>query len=224
MSPSPRPRADLWSRLRFLASWAAAVGLLVAVLPRVVDVTWHGVLPVLGSVPWRSALVLAGLWLLGLYVHSFVLTAAAPSLTHRRALTLNLTGSAVSNVVPLGGAAGVELNRRMMRAWGIDGRAFTGFTFLTNLWDVGSKLLLPVVAAVALARAGEHVAPQLQTVTLAAGVGFVVVAVGAGVVLLSPRGAELQALYERDAFRVPEVVTSWTSAVENPPVEVALRG
>ncbi|RYP84003.1 glycosyltransferase [Nocardioides guangzhouensis] len=192
MKPSPRPRgprADLWSRLRFLSSWVAAVALLGAVLPRVVDITWHGVLPVLGSVPWRASLILAGLWLLGLYVHSFVLTAAAPSLTRRRALTLNLTGSAVSNVVPLGGAAGVELNRRMMRAWGIDGRAFTGFTFLTNLWDVGSKLLLPVVAAVALARAGEHVAPQVQTVSLVAGVGFVVMAVVAALVLVSPRGA-----------------------------------
>lgn len=36
--------------------------------------------------------------------------------------------------------------------------------------------------------------------------------------------ADLQALYARDAFRVPEVVTSWTSAVEEPPIEVALRG
>ncbi len=30
--------------------------------------------------------------------------------------------------------------------------------------------------------------------------------------------ADLQALYARDEFRVPEVVTSWTSAVEEPPI------
>jgi hypothetical protein len=34
---------------------------------------------------------------------------------------------------------------------------------------------------------------------------------------------DLQRLYDRDAFRVPEVVTSWTSAVENPPVDVRLE-
>ncbi|GAA1157532.1 glycosyltransferase [Nocardioides aquiterrae] len=175
-------------RVRFAGSWAAAVILVVAILPHAVSVSWRGVLPVLGSVSWPAALELAGLWLLGLYVHSFVLTAAAPDLTHRRALTLNLTGSAVANVVPLGGAAGVELNRRMMRAWGMDGRSFAGYTFLTNLWDVGAKLLLPVVAVLALARAGEAVS-QVQTAALVTGVGFVVVSAGAAFVLASARGA-----------------------------------
>ena len=186
---SIRPGATWWPRVRFLLSWGAAVALVVAILPRAVDVSWHGLLPVLGAVHWPAALGLAGVWLLGLYVHSFVLTAAAPSLTHRRALTLNLTGSAVSNVVPLGGAAGVELNRRMMRAWGIDGRAFTGYTFLTNLWDVGAKLLLPLVAVVALGHAGESISPAIRTASLVAGVSFVVLVAGAAFVLVSSRGA-----------------------------------
>ncbi|HEU5035451.1 MAG TPA: glycosyltransferase [Nocardioides sp.] len=184
-----RTRADRWARARFLGSWAAALALVVAVLPRAVSVSWHGVLPVLGSVHWPAALALVAVWLGGLWAHSFVLTAAAPSLTHRRALTLNLTGSAVANVVPLGGAAGVELNRRMMRAWGFDGRAFAGYTVLTNLWDVGSKLLLPVVAVVVLARAGEHVAVQVQTASLVAGLGFVLITAAAVLVLTSARGA-----------------------------------
>ena len=172
-----------------MLSWLAAVVLVATVLPRAVNVSWHGLLPVLGSVHWPAVVALVGLWFFGLYVHSFVLTAAAPSLTHRRALTLNLTGSAVSNVVPLGGAAGVELNRRMMRAWGIDSRAFAGYTFLTNLWDVGSKLLLPVIAVVVLARAGEHVSPQVQTASFVAGAAFVIMATGAGFVLMSAHGA-----------------------------------
>jgi glycosyltransferase involved in cell wall biosynthesis/uncharacterized membrane protein YbhN (UPF0104 family) len=176
------------ARVRFALSWVAAVVLLVAVVPRAVDVSWRGVAPLLVSVHWPTVLALVGLWFLGLWVHTFVLTAAAPSLTHGRALTLNLTGSAVSNVVPLGGAAGVELNRRMMRGWGIDGHAFAGYTFVTNLWDVGSKLLLPVIAVVALTRAGEDVSTQVRTASLVAGAGFVVVAVGAGFVLASPRG------------------------------------
>lgn len=187
-TPSSK-RAERWARVRFLLSWLAAIALLGAVLPRAVNVSWHGLLPVLGSVHWTAALALVGVWFLGLYFHSFVLTAAAPSLTHRRALTLNLTGSAVSNVVPLGGAAGVELNRRMMRAWGIDNRAFTGYTLLTNLWDVGSKLLLPVVAVVVLARAGEHVSTQVQSASVVAGAAFVVMAGCAAFVLRSANGA-----------------------------------
>lgn len=44
--------------------------------------------------------------------------------------------------------------------------------------------------------------------------------------MLSPDATlgDLQALYARDGFRVPETVTSWTSAVTEPPVEVTLRG
>ena len=91
--------------------------------------------------------------------------------------------------MPLGGAAGVELNRRMMRVWGIEGGAFTGYTFLTNLWDVASKLLLPVIAAVALARAGEQVSRQVQTASLMAGAGFVVLVAAAATMLISPHGA-----------------------------------
>ncbi|HJQ04575.1 MAG TPA: glycosyltransferase [Nocardioides sp.] len=184
MTPSSRRRA----RLRFVASWVLA-GVLVAIgLPQVVSVSWHGVLPVLAGLHLSELLGLVGLWALGLYVHSFVLTAAAPSLNHRRALTLNVTGSAVANVVPLGGAAGVELNRRMMRAWGIDTRGFAGYTFVTNLWDVGIKLILPIVAVGALARAGEHVSTPFKIAALAAAVGFVAMVAVVTALLLSSRG------------------------------------
>ncbi|CAI9404117.1 D-inositol-3-phosphate glycosyltransferase [Nocardioides sp. T2.26MG-1] len=180
-------RSQTWRRLRFVGSWALAVGLLAVGVPRAVDVSWHGVLPVLQSLHWPAVLAMAGLWFLGLVVHSSVLAAAAPSLTHRRALALNLTGSAVANVVPLGGAAGVELNRRMMRAWGIDGRRFAGYTFLTNLVDVGSKLVLPVIAVIALAHAGESVTAPLRYAAVLAGVAFVGLAACGAAVLVSPR-------------------------------------
>ena len=66
---------------------------------------------------------LVALWALGLLSHTVTLTAALPTLTHRRALTLSLTGSAVANVLPLGGAAGIALNYRMTRHWGFTTRS-----------------------------------------------------------------------------------------------------
>jgi len=60
-----------------------------------------------------------------------------------------------------------------MRTWGIDTRSFTGYTILTNLWDVGSKLLLPVIAVLVLAEAGGAVSTTLRTASLLAGLGFV---------------------------------------------------
>jgi glycosyltransferase involved in cell wall biosynthesis/uncharacterized membrane protein YbhN (UPF0104 family) len=177
----------IWPRVRFVVSWILALALVAIGVPRAVDISWHGVFPVLRSLHWPALFGLLMLWLLGLIVHSSVLTAAAPSLTHRRAITLNLTGSAVSNVVPLGGAAGIELNRRMMSAWGIDSRRFTGYTFLTNLWDVGAKLLLPIIAVLALAHAGETVSAPLRLAALVAGLVLVCLVAGAAAVLMSPR-------------------------------------
>ncbi len=184
-----RGPSQTWRRLRFVGSWLLALGLVAIGIPHVVDVSWHGVLPVLRSLHWPAVLGLVVLWFLGLVVHSSVLTAAAPTLTHRRALALNLTGSAVANVVPLGGAAGIELNRRMMRAWGIDTRRFAGYTFLTNLVDVGSKLALPLVAVAALVHAGESVTAPLRYVAVLAGCALGAIAAGTIAVLASRRCA-----------------------------------
>src|SRR3954447_1742185 len=104
-----------WPRVRFILSWVLAIALVAYVIPRAVNISWDGIWPMLNGLNGTAVLMLSGLWLAGLVSHTFVLVAAAPSLSHRRALTLNLTGSAVSNVVPMGGAAGMELNRRMMK-------------------------------------------------------------------------------------------------------------
>ena len=82
------------------------------------------------------------LWAFGLFTHTFTLTAALPRLTHGRALMLSLTGSAVANVLPLGGAAGIALNTGWS-AVGLDNNAFATYTVVTNAWDVLIKLALP---------------------------------------------------------------------------------
>jgi uncharacterized membrane protein YbhN (UPF0104 family) len=110
-------------------------------------VTWPDVEDVLADVsPWRLGLLTA-VWLAGLGVYSFVLSAAMPGLGIRRGLLLNLTGSAVANVVPLGGAVATGLNWRMTRMWGHSNDAFAAFCLLTNALDIVSKLLFPLVAA-----------------------------------------------------------------------------
>lgn len=125
----------------------AFVGVLLdVVLPRVAGVSWLAVRETLGSLGLRDLVVLSGVWIGGLLLHTFTLTAALPGLTHRRALLLSLTGSAVANALPVGGAAGVALNYRMTRAWGHDRVAFAVYTVVTNVWDVAAKLFLLVAA------------------------------------------------------------------------------
>jgi uncharacterized membrane protein YbhN (UPF0104 family) len=125
-----------------------AIVTLLVLLPRAVGTTWTTVGGVLGqvSLPWLGALTVV--WIAGLWSHSFVLAASLPGLTKRRGLTLSLTGSAVSNVLPLGGAAGTGLNFAMTRRWGFTPVAFGGFLAVTTLLNLVAKL---GVVAVALA-------------------------------------------------------------------------
>jgi putative heme transporter len=136
-----RSRPLRWATYGF--GVAAGAGLLMVVFPIVSGAPWRSVATIAASIPVSALICLLGLWLAGLVAHTVTLTAALPGLTHRRALLLSLTGSAVANVLPLGGVAGVALNYRMTRRWGFTSAEFASFTVVTNLWDVLAKLLLP---------------------------------------------------------------------------------
>jgi uncharacterized membrane protein YbhN (UPF0104 family) len=113
---------------------------LVVLLPRAVGATWTEVGAVIGRVSAGSLALLTIVWIAGLWAHSFVLAASLPGLTKRRGLTLSLTGSAVANVLPLGGAVGTALNFTMVRRWGFSSNSFGGFLAVTTLLNVASKL------------------------------------------------------------------------------------
>ncbi len=183
-----------------------AVALLGGVLPNVASTTAHAVGQALSAVSPRQLAPLVALWFAGLFAHSFVLTGALPGLTRRRALTLNLTGSAVSNVMPFGGAAGMTLNYLMVRTWGVTRTGFASYTLVTNVWVVLLKLSMPVVAVVLLLVTGTSITP---TFTLLASVatGALTVVLAVLTVGLSNRG------FAVTAARVVCDAAAWLSRV-----------
>lgn len=116
----------------------------------VAGVAWADVGAVLGGVALSRLGLLALIWFGGLVVYATVLAGSLPGLGVRRGLLLNLTGSAVSNVLPLGGALGTALNWRMVRGWGHSHQAFASYFVLTNALDVLTKLCLPPLAVAGL--------------------------------------------------------------------------
>jgi uncharacterized membrane protein YbhN (UPF0104 family) len=168
--------------LRSLAATALAAVLLGVVFPRLVGMTLADLRSAFSAVSWRDAGMLLVLWALGLFVHSFVLTGALPGLTRRRALTLNLTGSAVANVIPFGGAAGMSMNYVMIRAWGVEVPGYAAFTLVTNLWGILLKLVMPAVALGVLWASGGTVSAAIRWAAVASGGVLAVVALGIAVV------------------------------------------
>ncbi|QIM20781.1 hypothetical protein G7075_05890 [Phycicoccus sp. HDW14] len=112
--------------------------------------------------PVLTLLGLALVWVGGLWVHTVALTAALPGLRSWQAFHLNITGSAVSNVLPLGGAAGTAVNLWSCRRWGFTTVAFVRWAFVTNLWDNAIRLALPAVALSWLLVSGAVTGPGLQ--------------------------------------------------------------
>lgn len=160
-----RPRASSWLRPALVLTvvvaglWAASRG--------VAGVGWREVWGAVSGVSGEELVTLGLIWLAGLVIYSVVLAAAMPGLGMPRGLLLNLTGSAVANVLPLGGALATALNWRMLRSWGHSDAAFVAFTVLTNALDVLTKLLLPLVAVATLVALSRDVPALLWVATAA---------------------------------------------------------
>jgi uncharacterized membrane protein YbhN (UPF0104 family) len=153
-APPGRTRSARWPRLLLLLSGAGVAAWAAARAPAA-GASFGTAFALIGNLSWVQVVGLATVWILGLCVHAFVLAACLPGLTVIRGLTLNLTGSAVSNVLPLGGLAGTALNLTMTRAWGHSGRDFARFVVVSNACAVIAKLVMPAVALLALLAAGD---------------------------------------------------------------------
>ncbi|WP_203701659.1 lysylphosphatidylglycerol synthase transmembrane domain-containing protein [Asanoa iriomotensis] len=140
------------SRLTRAGLLAAGIGLTVwgAFHAKSVGASWSAAWHHVVQLGWLWLIGLGVLWFLGLCVHTIVLTASMPGLSHRRALALNLSGSFVANVLPLGGVAGTVLNLGMARTWGHSNMDFARFVVVSKAADLVAKLILPVAAVVAL--------------------------------------------------------------------------
>lgn len=162
-----------------VVSLLAAAALLVA-LPYVVGVNWEEIFREFGRLSALEIVALTLLWLAGLWAYTYVMTASLPGLTNVHAFMLNAVGSAVSNLLPFGGAAGVAVTFGMARGWGHRNAPITVSTLVTGVWNVLSRLLLPAVGIVALLIAGE-----LPDRRMAAMAGFAAAALLGIVVLLA---------------------------------------
>jgi len=178
------PRVLSYAARALLVAGVTVVGLWTAT-HGVAGVAWGEVATVLRDVGPGHLGLLALVWLAGLGIYCLVLSAALPGLGMRRSLLLNLSGSAVANVVPLGGAVATALNWRMVRRWGHSNAAFATFCVLTNALDVLTKLILPLVAVAALLAVSVDVPSGLWVVS-AACAALVVAILGVHLLLLRP--------------------------------------
>ncbi|MFI6323474.1 YbhN family protein [Nonomuraea sp. NPDC050556] len=135
--------------------------LLVVYLPQIVHtltgkpVSWEQIGEIFSRMGIGTIALMTAVWLASLIAYTFVLTNSLPGLSHLQALTLNAAGSAVSNLLPFGGAAGVALTFGMTRGWGFANRPIVVMTLVSGIWNTLFRFILPAVGILGLLLAGE---------------------------------------------------------------------
>ena len=134
----------------------AVIGVIFAfVIPAVSNAHYSEIWAEIGKLSWGQVGFLSGLWVISMLLYTGVLTNTLPGLTHPQALTVNFAGSAVSNVVPFGGAVGVGATYGIEMSWGFRVSAITLSILVSGVWNVFTKLGLPVLALVLLLAKGS---------------------------------------------------------------------
>ncbi|MGI9051293.1 MAG: lysylphosphatidylglycerol synthase transmembrane domain-containing protein [Ilumatobacteraceae bacterium] len=163
--------------LEAVISLGVIVGLFVFAIPAITGSGYAEIFDAIRQLTLVEFLELTGFWILVMLVYSGVLTSSLPGLTHPQALVLNFAGSAVSNVVPFGGAAGVATTYTMTMSWGLPVPAVTLSILVSGIWNVLTKMAIPIIALTILAVAGRRTAGLVvpTLVGLAVLVGGIVV-------------------------------------------------
>ncbi len=167
----PKPPSVTWVRvLQVVAGLGLAVGLLGWALPHFAHTTWGEVWAVLRGIPLTTALGLFLLMVLGLWMYTFTVTGSLPRLPHVKAFIVNVSGSAVGNLLPAGGAAGAAATYKQLRSWGFTRRAISTSLIVTGVWNLMARLLLPILGIALMLAFAADLNPAVMR---AAGVGAI---------------------------------------------------
>ncbi len=206
-------------RVRKPLGWKKILGYIVSLIIVVAIFTWA--IPKFASYRdvWAAVKTLTPLetWSLvaatifNLVTYWWANQAALPGLGIGKAAVLTQTTTSVANTLPAGGAVAIGLTYAILDSWGFTGTSVALYVGVTGIWNIFTKLGLPMLALVFLALSG-HLTP---TYILAAILGLVVLGVAVGLFTL---------LFRSEAFATKignwlgRVVSRFRRLLHRPPV------
>src|SRR5262245_60195111 len=205
----PKGRA-LWKTiLGALVSIAIVVGIFAWAIPKFAD--YNEVLDALGTLTPIEFWTLFAAMVFNLITYWWANQAALPGLGIGKAAVLTQTTTSVANTLPAGGAIAVGLTYSILDSWGFSGTSVALYVGVTGIWNIFTKLALPMLALVFLAVSGH----LTTTYILAAIFGIAVLGVAVGL---------FAALFRSEAFatrignRMGRVVSWFRRLLHKPPV------
>ncbi len=165
---------------RILASLlgiAVVILVFVIVIPRIASYQqiWH--LTTSLSPAWLGILTVVSVLNVATYGPNWIV--ALPGLTYMQSMKVTMAGTAVANVLPLGGAISMPMQMAMFRKWGFSSGSSSRAMVLTGIWNNLINFGLPIVGlSVLTLRGGKNAV--LETTARVGGVLFLI---GLGVVV-----------------------------------------
>jgi uncharacterized protein (TIRG00374 family) len=80
--------------------------------------------------------------------------AALPGLKLSQAAVVTQTTTSIANTVPAGGAVALGVTYKLLRSWGFTGSAIALYIGVTGIWNIFTKLALPILSIALLALTG----------------------------------------------------------------------
>lgn len=172
---APAARKHLgWKRIvGYVISVVIVVGIFAWAIPKFADYrdVWSA-LQTLTPIEFWSLIAAT---LFNLVTYWWANQAALPGLGIGKAAVLTQTTTSVANTLPAGGAIAIGLTYSILDSWGFTGTNVALYVGVTGIWNIFTKLGLPVLALVFLALSG-HLTPAYLTAAII-GVAFLGVAV-----------------------------------------------
>jgi uncharacterized protein (TIRG00374 family) len=183
---APRTRKPLgWKRI---VGYAISIVIVVAIfawaIPKFADYrdVWAAIKTLTPIETW--SLVAATIF--NLVTYWWANQAALPGLGIGKAAVLTQTTTSVANTLPAGGAIAVGLTYSILDSWGFTGTSVALYVGVTGIWNIFTKLGLPMLALVFLALSGH----LTTTYIIAAILGIAVLGVAIGLFALVFRSEE----------------------------------
>jgi putative heme transporter len=158
---SKRPTNDVRRAIGPLLAIAVIVVIFVFVIPRFANYgdVWRTIRHI--SPPWLALLGVSAVLNVATYAPNWMV--ALPGLSYTQSLRLTLSGTAIANVAPFGGAVSMGMQYRMLRVWGFSTPDSSRAMVITGVWNNLVNLALPLVGLTMLTlRGGKNAALEIS--------------------------------------------------------------
>lgn len=141
--------------VEIVGALAITLVIFARIIPKFLDVEYRDVWAHLAETDIATLVGMTIFWIFTMWCYAGVMVHALPGLSRAQGIVTNFSGSALANVVPFGGAAGIGATYAQNLSWGFDVGSVTLSIIVSGVWNVFAKLGMPIIVLALLGIIGH---------------------------------------------------------------------